>query len=585
MMNQIFWLKFLFILLFVIISIKGQVQENQIQNQQQTAGQTPEQNTGQIQQQTTNQTPAQNTGQTQQQTADQTQVQNTGQIIQQTTEEIQVQNQEPVQQQQQQQTSDQTQIQNQGLTPQVSEENLGQDIGIVPSFKFCKHYNGTNILLSKNSVEKYKNIDKKIVKVYSLEDEFVLDYHIRFLLQTEGLCYYNDERNEKAISKIYEPFEIGKITQDVDSRPTTYSGHIKYSKTINCYIYYRDNLFIQSPDPNSDENVIKFLNLKPPCLNQCIEYLESINSFISDTNLCTYPPSDMRTIYDNNPGITDEASLHNEIDQQRKRYYEKVLAFCQELNINHISDCSDESNLEVVNCGFDDTSSEQSVDDDEIKNNANISELKNQYCDSNNVLDLSRLDDSKSCCKYKYSKKNEKVLIEYKINDVSLYSGVSIASAFGILGLFYSIKYIKEIKVQESIKKSIINQERAYHQANRVMLENAKKKGFNPNEQVYNSTSRNLNTATLRNPRANPYGSMHSYVSSSSHSNNTVRYPTNSYTVIQDYMGSDERDISIRRGMIVQLLQKYEGGWVMIKDINTNRQGYAPEYCLGAKLN
>jgi len=568
MTKRILWLNFILIILFAIIKIKGQVQENQVQDQ----GQTPEQNTGQIQEQNT-------VGQTQNQKTSQSQEQNTSQNQKQNISEQNVgQTQQTTDQNQVQQTINQNQVQN-----QESISNLGSDVGIEPSYKFCKHYDGAKILLSRNSIKQYKINDKKIVKEYTIEDENVIDYHIAFILETEGLCYYNDDRNEIPISKIYDSLEIAKITED-QYRPLSYNGHIKYAVTINCYIYYRDNLYIQSPDPMTDENFQKFSKLKRPCLNQCIEYLESINSFIENGNLCTYPSLNMRTIYDNNPEITDEASLQLEIGLQRKRYYDRILEFCNELNSNQDFDCANESNMEVVNCGFDDLYIDKKQNDnDEIKT-ITTSELRNQYCDTTNVLDLSGLDDSKSCCKYKYIGKEE-ILIDYVVRDQSFYSGISIASVFGIIGLYYSIKYIKEIKTQESIQKSIINQGREYQQSNKIMIENAKKKGFDPNEQIFNSTSRNLNTATLRNTRINPNNTMTSFSSSLHGGNTTVRYPTNSFAVSQDYTSSDKRDISLRRGMIVQLIQKYEGGWVMVKDINSNRQGYAPEYCIGNKLN
>jgi len=165
------------------------------------------------------------------------------------------------------------------------------------------------------------------------------------------------------------------------------------------------------------------------------------------------------------------------------------------------------------------------------------------------------------------------------------------------------------------MKKSIRNQEKEYSESHKQMMREAYKQGYDINNQVYNSRSRNLNSGTLRNTRPNT-GTLHSTAGSAvslarsnvsqarsavsqarsavSQARSTVsqaksvmsmtRYPPNTFNIAQDYQATDSQDISLKKGMVVQVIHQYEGGWLMVRDLKTNRQGYAPEYCLGNKL-
>lgn len=577
-----FWLKFGIIVLFLIIQIRGQAineEQDQGQNQGQNQGQDGTQGTDPTDQNSTNSginEKDNNIGGNQEGNQN-----GTGESPQ----------TETTQQQNQQNQEVNTQAAQTPQTPQTPPatpatpalDNVPEAIS--SQFKYCSHMNYTKIgvdyKLSKNKlVNLFNNRIKKIVKNPTLDLENSLDYHIRYLLLTEGLCYYNDEKVlEKGISQISESFGKFDISGSYTNNGQIYQGYIRYSKTINCYMYYEENLYEDEDNINSFKSGVKL-----PCLDQCKEYLESIEAFLNNPDLCPIP-TDMtyKTIYGDETPLQE---VINKMSDARESYKAKVLNFCQTIlnDVNNNMKCDDEANIEVVNCGFNYVIEENKEDkEDKDKKETFTSDKKIEFCNEK-IPGLST-----SCCSYQYSNRNiELRKISYTVLNVSLYPGVSLASLFGILSLYFSIKYIKEIKVQESIKKSIMNQEREYQQANKMMLENAKKNGFNPNDQVYNSSSRNLNSGTLRNTRGNQNGTMTSYASSTSpsngNSNSTLRYPTNTYTVIQDYISSDERDISIRRGMAVQLIQKYEGGWVMVKDLNTNRQGYAPEYCLGNKL-
>jgi len=301
MKNQIFWLKFgIIILFFIIIQIRAQnVEQDQGQDQGPTQGQ--EQPQGQ---------------QTQEQTQGETQNQETiPQDVVGDTQPNQTQNQET--------------------------QNFGPDSPLeIVEILYCKHFNYTEsdkekleFRLSKNKISEYKNIvfkylDPKIM----LKDSNVLDYYIRFLLLSEGLCYFEDDRNLKAITDFLDPLDIERPSNDTS--PIKFTTYIRYAKTINCYMYYSDAIFEE--DRQNFES-----KTKKPCYHQCYEYYEAISSFIYDETLCPSLPENpkYRTIIE--PGLTTE--------NYKQNYISKLIQFCK--SIENEEQCQDETNLEVVNCG------------------------------------------------------------------------------------------------------------------------------------------------------------------------------------------------------------------------------------------
>jgi len=189
------------------------------------------------------------------------------------------------------------------------------------------------------------------------------------------------------------------------------------------------------------------------------------------------------------------------------------------------------------------------------------------------------------CCKSNYNPINKS--IKFDSRKESFISGISAAVVILAIGSYFSAKYINDIRIQDNIKKSIRSQEKEYSESNKQKLKDARNQGYDINNQGYNTRSRNLNSGTLRSTKPNT-GTLRSTAGSTvsqARSNvSTTRYPPNTFNVAQDYQSTDSQDISLRRGMVVQLVQQYEGGWVMVRDLKTNRQGYAPEYCLGNKL-
>jgi len=464
------------------------------------------------------------------------------------------------------------------LTTKIwGKETDGSVLAVNP---YCDHYNGTNIYLD---VAKLKELDSHqyITSLFTdsgyFRDDNKLDYYIRYSVISRGLCFYDDQEKVKEISKKNELYEIVSVMDNTVKS----DGYLRYEKTVNCYYYYSKYLHTKSIDALKKHEI---------CCNQCVYYYEGINSYIFNPITCPLPNFD--TMKNPAEDISDPAQKEAYINDLKIQFLNELGTLCNNLceeQKTNPRSCADVHNKEVTLCGYSDL------------------EKKNLYCSST--------DDE--CCSLKY--KSEKFKIVSTLEPLPIIIGSATAAIFFVIGIFFSTKFIKDIKIQESIKKSIMNQEKEYQIANQKLLQNAYNEGYNPNDQVFNSRSRLLSTGTtgtLRSTRTmNSYASSSRTVNSYASSSKTVnsyasssrtmngyasssrsgtirsnrstinRYPPNCYNIVQDYNSSDARDVSLRRGMVVQLLQRYEGGWVMLKDINNNRQGYAPEYCLGGKMS
>ncbi|ORX57122.1 hypothetical protein BCR36DRAFT_409444 [Piromyces finnis] len=421
---------------------------------------------------------------------------------------------------------------------------------------YCEHFaNSTNKLyLSKSKLQSLNQFILEESEFTKLPDGAKLDYYIRYSLISRGLCYY-DEINAKEINKM-DKFDITVFNND-GSVKETYKDSIRYDKTVNCYLYYEKYMY-------EDEESINALKDHRIGLNHLSIYYNAVSNFLNNESLCPYPSEEMKSIADLRPN----EDRTNVIIEERRKFLEDIGNLYTRLSNTYFNEYLNEkdvlqyestleydtNNSEIVNCGYP------------------TQNLKNEYCKKTN---------DGNCCPLI---KNQ-TPFEYKFNMEPFYYGVIVSSAFIIIGSFFSAKIVKEIKMQENIKKSLHQQEKQYQESSNQNLQNAYNEGFDPKLQTFNSNSRNLN-GTLRNT-----GTMKSSNGSTLGMNNGAtlrngggRYPPNSYNVAEDYNSSDARDISLRRGMIVQLIQKFEGGWVMVKDIQSNRQGYAPEYCLGSRM-
>ncbi|KAG4097488.1 hypothetical protein H8356DRAFT_940996 [Neocallimastix lanati (nom. inval.)] len=398
---------------------------------------------------------------------------------------------------------------------------------IQESPNYCTQFNRTTVFLDLNKVNGLDG-DQFVSSSFSLiNPNEKLDYYIRYILASRGVCFY-EEGQLKEINK-WDILQVNGI--DDNNQPVT--ADIRYTKTTLCSYFYDKYKF---ENEVTTENSLKEHLV---CKQHCTTFLTALYFILSNREYCKDP--------------TDTMEAPPDVYQRRNELVNNLNNFCQNLPDGN---CKQLDNFEVANCGFGSVG------------------LKEEYC---------KIHNNEECCDYTYSQ--IKTEIKYKLHNESIITGVSVASVFVILGSYFSAKYIKEIKIQESIKRSVLNQEKEFHESNKQLLQDAYNQGFDPNKQTFNSNSRNLNNAGTLRPKANPVSTMNSYGSSQRGTMATGgRYPQNSYQVSQDYTSTDERDISLRRGMIVQLIQKYEGGWLLVKDINSNRQGYAPEYCLGNKV-
>jgi len=417
-------------------------------------------------------------------------------------------------------------------------------------YYYCNQFNNTGASLNQKIVKKLtkeqyvlKNFDELVA------DNLKLDYYVRFILASKGFCYYSNPEDLKPLDEWDKQLQVQYIENVVYNETTNSYGAIqgsrlskvRYARSTLCSYYYS-----LAADDASKNTVISH----SVCQRYCYDFYFTLSEILLNQEYCSLPdPNTMVT-----PAITPGLDLEGTIEANKIKFLEEIYNYC---NNNQNQACDARDNEEVVNCGFGNPQD------------------KIEYCKTNN----------EPCCYLTYDIDANLKIVSMEYSKTAIISGISSAVACILVGSYFSLKFIKEIKMQESIKKSIKNQEKEYQESTKQLLKDAYKNGYNPNDQVFNSTSRNLNTGTLRPRGVDPVSTMNSYGSSSRTGGTTLgRYPPNSYTVSQDYQSSDDRDVSLRRGMIVQLIQKYEGGWVMVRDINSNRQGYAPEYCLGNKM-
>jgi len=442
--------------------------------------------------------------------------------------------------------------------------------GVLAESAYCQHFKDSKIYLDVNKLKELDNnqyINEEFTtNSEAFSDGTKLDYYIRYSLISRGICYY-DEENVQEINK-FDKFQINLRELNIDQDP--YMDVVRYDKTFNCYYYY--NKYIH-------QDSLPELRKHDIAINHLSQYMYAIYFFVYNKDLCPDPKENMKGKFDS---VADETIRATEYYNQRVDYITEINNFYQYLNITYHNDYPTEQqfmeyetnlehdtrNLELTLCGYP------------------TQQQKNEYCKTHHDI----------CC---YLKHYQEPYL-YKFYKEPIYYGVAVASILIIVGSFFSSKIIKEIQMQENIKKSILNQEKEYQAINKQNLQNAYKEGFDPKAQTFNSNSRNLN-GTLRPGKNGTMGGSELTMGMNSNSrlgtmgNTSVtlrsgggslgRYPPNSFNVTEDYKSSDSRDISLRRGMIVQLVQKFEGGWVMVKDIQTNRQGYAPEYCLGNKMS
>jgi len=455
-------------------------------------------------------------------------------------------------------------------------KNEGPANSVLAESAYCQHFKDSKIYLDKTKLDKldtnqYINSEFATNKE-AFSDGAKLDYYIRYSLISRGLCYY--EENE---------------VQEINKFPSFYYNNLntwdtmRYDKTFNCYYYY--NLYAL---PESKEELKKHAL----ALNHVAQYLNGVYNFIYNSTLCPNPKENMIGTHDNDANaetfyfndrvkyVTELEEFYNNLDLQYKNEHPNdILQY--ETILEH-----DTSNIEICQCGnylnyiynlyfcviffYLYLLKIKKKKKKKIKYFLGYPtpQQKEEYCKAHNNNEI--------CCHLEYLT-TPYIPVFYK---QPLYYGIAVASVLVIMGSYFSSKIIQEIKMQENIKKSILNQEKEYQQSHEKNLLNAYKEGFDPSKQTFNTNYRNLSgtlSTMSSNPRVNTMGK--------NNGGSMDRLPPNSYTVIEDFDKEEkERDITLRKGMIVQLLNTYEGGWVTVRNIQTNEQGYAPAYCLGNKI-
>jgi len=206
---------------------------------------------------------------------------------------------------------------------------------------------------------------------------------------------------------------------------------LKYEKTVNCFYFY-----YQYATPESKE----LLKTKNSICNPFVkDYFNKLQKLLSNEEWCPYPDFDtMRTPIDNHPNYSTLSlqDKRNLITNLRNKYVQDFHDFFISMKMDHCTK-NDLYNEEWTFCGF-----------------AN-DEMRKEYCKNPTE------EDRNFCCIAEC--KSRKKTAEFNTKKESIISGIASAVVILVIGSYFSAKFINDIKIQDSMKKSIRNQEKEYN--------------------------------------------------------------------------------------------------------------------------
>jgi len=247
-----------------------------------------------------------------------------------------------------------------------------------------------------------------------------LDYYIRYLHISKGLCYYTKDEDIKELSK------VGVVEFNSNDTDEHFLGELRYEKTVNCYYMYRKYMA-----PGQD------VTLNPPCPRIYAKFFNAMLYFLKNETLCPYPKDDTRV----------SLGTKEDIIKARNEYIVELFDLYKKEIEGKDYVCEDNLNNEIFNCGYRTTAQ------------------KNNYCNQFRFT----INEDTECCRYK-SYIVKVVEINYDVPWVAKLSGISTSLILICIGLYFSYFYTKEIKNQESIKKAIAAQEKIYQENSKQQM-------------------------------------------------------------------------------------------------------------------
>jgi len=328
-------------------------------------------------------------------------------------------------------------------------------------FTFISNLNAEKILVESSYCQQFRKLDiqldtstlKELSDHQYINEDFQnfspvnkLDYYIRYLHISKGLCYYTNNEDIKELSK------VGQVEFNSDETDEHFLGDLRYEKTVNCYYMYHKYMV---PGQN--------VTLNPPCPRIYATFFNAMLYFLKNETLCPYPQDDNRV----------SLGTKEDIIKARNEYIVELFDLYKKEIEGKDYVCEDNLNNEIFNCGYGTTLQ------------------KNSYCNQFRYT----INEDSECCRYK-SYIVKIVEINYDVPWVAKLSGVGTSLILICIGLYFSYFYTKEIKNQESIKKAIAAQEKIYQENSRQQMldANANAQSLNYSD-GYNSITYSTNNS------------------------------------------------------------------------------------------
>jgi len=206
----------------------------------------------------------------------------------------------------------------------------------VPLSNYCSQFNRTEILLNSKGV---KSLDKDqyVVSGFSkMPLPQKLDYYIRFILASKGLCFYEDGNSLIEFDK-WNPPLVSALIQNDKNEMENIEGSIRYTRTTLCSYFYDKYIY------ESEEYKVSRTNLEQHfvCASQCALFYNALYLALHNEQTCALP------------NVDTMVTPPDDIGTRRNNFQNEIFTFCKKVEETFgNSNCKQLDNIEVTNCGM-----------------------------------------------------------------------------------------------------------------------------------------------------------------------------------------------------------------------------------------
>jgi len=241
------------------------------------------------------------------------------------------------------------------------------------------------IPISKYRISKIREVDYALDPNAEIDRTKYPDYHALSMLQAKGLCSYGSN---------FLPFT--NITD------------IRYARSYQCYFSYQE-LMCDKDEKEKTSSKVKKNKLPTICKRQCLEYYNSMVTFLNNQELCPYE-------------FLENYAQPDNVYKARIEYTDKMREICEKAE--DTDDCF-LVERDRNRCGF--------IND----------EMAIKYCNEHSEND--------DCCTFFY--RSHKEIYTKMDPTIPLICGTSVFFVYAIIGTFFSVQFITDIKREEKQKK------------------------------------------------------------------------------------------------------------------------------------